>query len=210
MAKKNIPNPMSISLSGDQIKSLVPYPINIYQYPDIKHFKNIDDLLRPSGATVILFNTNETNEGMFGHWTCLLKTIDDDNNDSINFFDSYGIVPDDEKKMINKHFMNIIGQTANYLSKLLLDAKTINNDVVEYNEKKLQQMKPNINTCGRHVAIRLILKDLSMNDYQKFMDQLKSKYKKSPDEIVTILTDPVLNGQMTSYDLAQLLSELLI
>lgn len=114
MAKKNI-NPMSISLSGDQIKKLVPYPINIYQYPDIKKFKNIDELLRPSDAAVILFNTNETNEGMFGHWTCLLKTIDDDNNDSINFFDSYGIVPDDEKKMINKHFMNIIGQTANYL-----------------------------------------------------------------------------------------------
>lgn len=70
-------------------------------------------------------------------------------------------------------------------------------------------MKPNINTCGRHCAMRLILKDLSMDDYQNFMNTLKTKYHKSPDEIVTILTDPVLNDEMTSNELRQLLSELL-
>lgn len=229
-------------LSSEEIQKLIPFSVRVYKYSEIKDFDDINQLLEPYGACIILFETNvidpnnnknnavskngpntkqaikkrlikmkEFNEGSWmGHWTCLCRTVDDDGNDSINFFDSYSIIPDDEKKKIDKSFMNIIGTTENYLSRLLWNARLKYDIVIEYNEKKFQKMDRLINSCGRHVALRLILKEFSLRAYQNFMERLKLQYDRPYDEIVTILTEPVLNDEMTSRDLYVLLKDMLL
>lgn len=207
--KQTLTEQMAYALSGDDIQKLVPFRVKVYRYSDIKDFDNIDQLLQPYGSVIILFETSVTKHNQFmGHWCCLCKTYDEDNNESINFFDSYGIIPDDEKKKIDKEFMQLIGTTDNYLSKLLWESKNKCDMTIEYNEKKLQKMAKNINTCGRWCAVRLILKELSLRDFQAFMERLKLQYKRPGDEIVTILTQPILDDEMTSSELYKSLSDL--
>jgi hypothetical protein len=206
-------NGMGKALSTQDLQKFVPFKLPIYRYTDIAQYamdpnRTIDDMMGPNKCAIILFETRHPNgEQSVGHWTCVLRTHDDDNNPSINFFDSYGFVPDDEKKLINKEFMNMVGMSKNFLTQLLDEAHRYDN-VIEYNEVPFQDFAPDIATCGRHCMLRIIMKDLSMAEYQKLMNDLKSKYKRTPDEIVTILTDPVLNGEMSNDELRTILSEL--
>jgi len=194
-SKSQLAENMKLSLSGDQVQKLIPFKVRVFTYPEIKNFHHVDQLLEPYGAVVILFNTSEGEGGQaIGHWCGICRTVDDDHNPSINFFDSYSMIPDDEKKYINKKFLEEKGMKENSLLDLLYDAQQRLDDVIEYNDMRMQKMSPNIHTCGRHVALRLIMKDKSMNKYQRFMKRLETKYKRPLDEIVTILTDPVLQG----------------
>lgn len=199
---------LSLPLSGEMIQKILPFKVRIYKYSDIANFDDVDKLLEPFGCAIILFETPTTKGGSSGHWTGLCRTVDDDNNPSINFFDSYGIIPDDQKKHIDKQFQNIVGQSENYLTQLLYQAQKKYDDVIEYNQIPFQKMSPNINSCGRHVALRLIMKDLSMNQFQRFMKYLKERYGREYDEIVTILTDPVLNNEINSLDLRSIMEDL--
>lgn len=199
---------MNIALSGEMVQKLLPFKVRIFRYSDIANFNDIDKLLEPYGCAVILFETPmKKGSNMGGHWTSLCRTVDDDNNPSVNFFDSYSIIPDDQKKYIDKQFQNIIGQSENYLTKLLYDTQKKYDDVIEYNDVQFQKMDPKISTCGKHVAIRLIMKDISMNQYQNFMKYMKEQYGRSYDEIVTILTEPVLNNQMSSLELRKIMED---
>lgn len=155
-----------------------------------------------------VISMREFNEGSWiGHWVGLCRTVDEDRNDSINFFDSYGIIPDDEKKKIDRYFMNLIGTTENYLTKLLWNARKDYDLIIEYNQIPFQKMSKTINTCGRWVATRLIMRDISMKDFQEFMKKMKKQYDRPYDEIVTLLTQPVLDDEMTSNEFSQILHE---
>ena len=199
---------MARSLTGDEIKKIVPWDVPIYRYPELDKYEDIDKLLGHNGCCVILFETIRNEHSSIGHWTALIRTLTDDRDPSINFFDSYGIKPDLQKNKIDSKFMEMIDMTNNYLTNLLYNADKYTNDVIEYNEKHFQQLIPNINTCGRHCVLRIILKDLSMNEYQKFIDNLRNQFKKPVDEIVTILTDPVLNNEITPMAFVNMLHEL--
>ena len=204
---QNVPD-ISRSLSGDDLQKLVPYKLNIFKYPEIANYEIIDDMLGNNEAAIILFEThlNESKQSV-GHWTAILRSRDADNNPSVNFFDSYGFIPDDEKGLIDEQFMNMIGMSDNFLCRLLNRAHQMA-DVIEYNEVPLQKMDRNIGTCGRHCMLRILMKDISMADYQKFMRSLAKKGGKSVDEVVTILTEPVLRGEMPNQHLEQLLHDL--
>lgn len=206
MINNNVPT-ISTPLSGSQIQKLLPFKIKIVKYTEIANYDDIDKLLEPFGCVVVLFET-PTIKGSSGHWVGLCRTVDDDNNPSINFFDSYGKPVDDQKKFIDKKFQQVIGQSENYLTWLLYQSKKLYGDEVEYNEIPFQKMDPNINTCGRWVSLRLIMKDKSMNEFQNFMKYLKNSYGKSYDDIVVILTNPVLTNEINSRDFKVVLNDL--
>ena len=84
---------MNISLSSDDILKALDSKVKIIQYPDISKYKTIDNLLAPYNRVVILYLTTKN----YGHWVCIFKN----KNNQIEFFDSYGIKPDNELKFIN-------------------------------------------------------------------------------------------------------------
>jgi hypothetical protein len=75
-----------------------------------------------------------------------------------------------------------------YLSELLNKAKQQGYEII-YNNIDLQEHKPNINTCGKHIAafINAMIDNIDLNSYLKLLKQTKQKTKLSYDEIVNEL-----------------------
>jgi len=179
----------------------------IFKYNQLENFDDIDEMLGCTGCCFLLFESDRQGNTSIGHWTCLVQTHDDENNSSINFYDSYGTIPDDEKKKIDPIFLDLSDQSENTLSGLLYDASKTDS-VIEYNEKPFQKMSREISTCGKHCLVRMYMKDLSMKDYQRFIERISKEYKKSPDELVNLWTGLIFEGETTPEDLIRILHEL--
>lgn len=163
---------MKKSLSGEDIKKLLNNKTKILTYPELAKYKTIDELLYPYDNVVILYLTGAN----YGHWTCLFRN----NDKNIEFFDPYALKPDDELKMIPVHFRKSNNQMKSHLSHLLYNCKYI----VNYNDERLQKFIRDTNTCGRHCVVRLLFKDLMIDDYIKLI----KNNKLNPDYVVTYLT----------------------
>lgn len=203
-------NDLSYTLMSDDIIKCLPESlkdIKIYKYNEIDKFNDINGLLYPTDCCVILYVTENVDNNYMGHWTCLLKTVDDENNNSINFFDSYGMIPDTEKKYIDKRYLELSDQKENTLTQLLYN-EHLNDSSIEYNEKRLQKMNPDINTCGKHILFRLWLKELSMNNFQKFIEKLKKQFKLDYDDLVNKFVNFVLVEDNQPENIIELLYEL--
>ena len=96
-----------------------------------------------------------------GHWYCIIRHP----RKHFEFFCSSGTHPERWPKMI----------------RLLYGA---NASKVEYNEHKLQSDEKDINTCGRHCAVRITFRKIPL---QKYVKMLKST-RFTPDEVCTYLT----------------------
>jgi len=162
------------ALSGDDILKAIGSKAKLMTYPEIADCRSIKDVLGKYDACVILFETKEN----FGHWTCVYQ------NDSnvIDFFDSYGLKPDNELKFIPAQFRTKSNQAFTHLTDLLYKSGCD----VEYNHTRLQASLTGVNTCGRWVVARLLLRDMPLANFVKFF---KSKLLGlSPDQLVTYLT----------------------
>jgi len=165
---------MDESLSSEDIVRLVKGKTKIILYPELANYKNINDVLEPYGSAVILYLSDKN----YGHWVCLIK-----HPDRIEFFDSYAMKPDTEfyfiKEKERKKY-NYHGRP--YLTELLYNSKI----PIEYNHQPLQSESDDIATCGRHVAIRILFKDLLLDDYLKIIKGVRDM---TPDELVLYLTE---------------------
>lgn len=112
----------------------------------------------------------------FGHWTCLFKRQngDDPENYAIEFFDPCAQIPDDHNRNLGMHpdsrLLRLLDQTGRD---------------IHYNNKRLQKVAPDINTCGRHVITRLYLSEIPIEEYVELFDGLDG------DEIVVDITDTI-------------------
>jgi len=134
---------------------------NVLRYSKLKNVNNIDDILKNDSVVILI----ENDKSDVGHWVCIVKR-----NNTLSFFDSYGRPPDPDMYLDGAH-------TYPYLSKLLLDSPY----ELEYSEYDYQ--KSGVSTCGRHVIVRIIMKDKSLEDYHKFMTSFKND-----DALVSTIT----------------------
>lgn len=141
-------------------------------YSDLDKFASLNDVLSPTGQAVFLY---ETSKG-YGHWCCVFRR----NKKTVEVFDSYGYVPDDELKWIGPNLRKRLGQDEAHLSALLLDDGS---DVI-YNDYILQG--ENTATCGRHCVSRLLHKKKTIDQYKRFLE----KKPISPDEYVLTVMPP--------------------
>lgn len=160
------------SLSGDDLINLVDGKANILTYPELSQYKNIDQCLKPHNALIILVETKKN----YGHWVCLLK-----NGKTLEYFDPYGLKVDDALKFIPAHFRMENNEKFPHLSYLLLNSKY----ELVYNHYKLQKFMKDVNTCGRHVAMRIILRNVPIDEYIALLTKTKHY---NPDFFVTALT----------------------
>jgi hypothetical protein len=163
------------ALGDDDLSRIVP-KANIFTYPYLKNVKHIDEIFGDDGQAIMLYLTENEHTG---HWVGLLRK-----NDHIEFFDPYGEKPDDELKWISRDKREELDQDKPLLSKLLRQSEL----PVVYNKVKFQKDGNNIETCGRHVATRLLHKDLSLPEYA---EMIKGSGM-SPDEYVSRTTFPII------------------
>lgn len=207
------------SLTSEELSKLLPFEVEIVHYSDLQNYSNIFELLHPNNAVILFFESSRDNNSLIGHYTCI--TISPKSRElytqeelesgnliyTINYFDSYGSIPDNEKKSIPKEYLQMTDQRKNFLTKLLYDAAK-RGVQLEYNEVPLQKLSPDINTCGRYCALKILTKDsIPLEDFQ---DWFKTDSFMTADEKTVILTEPVLKGIITPEKLQSKLVEIII
>lgn len=164
------------ALSGDDITRIVNGKTNIIKYSDLANITDINEVLFGFRSCVILILTKED----FGHWVCITTR-----GNILEFFDSYGYFIDDPI-YFNKnsyYFRKKNNQDYPHLSCLLY-----NSDYnITYNELPFQSSKNYIATCGRHVACRILNKNITL---YKYYNKLK-RINKDLDIAVVILTKEI-------------------
>lgn len=166
----------SYSLSNIDVYNLLNHQCRVMSYDDLVKFDKLDDALGFHKAFVLLYLTSHD----YGHWTLCFMYPD---LRTVEFFDSYGYFPDGEFEFIDNDIAREYGENFPYLCKLLLDSGY----KVVYNNHRLQEKKPNINTCGRHVVSRLVYRDVPID---KYVNMIKNSGK-TPDEFVTKITNTI-------------------
>jgi hypothetical protein len=169
-----IKNNISKPLSNKEILQLVNGKANLVSYANIHKYNNLDQLLGQYNACICLYETRKN----YGHWCCILK-LDDD---KIEFFDPYGIMPDQELSWINKDFRIQSRQDKPYLSILMRNS----NYVLSYNHHRFQKFKKGINTCGRWCALRILFRMMPLNI---FIQVFGKKREYDNDFYATLLTN---------------------
>jgi hypothetical protein len=164
-----------ISLSNYQVFDLLNHKTRVLTYTELTKYDDINDVLEPFGCFVLLYLSKKD----YGHWCCVIE-----HPDRIEFFDPYGTYIDDELENISGDFRKRSDQLFPHLTKLLFES----GKPIEYNEYKFQKKGTNINTCGRHTAMRVLMKHLLLDDYHDFITKTAKRLKTDPDGLVTLMT----------------------
>jgi hypothetical protein len=170
------------AFSDTDIKKLCDNKVKIIMYSKLCKIKDISQILKPHGACVILYETKQN----YGHWCVLLEQKSGKKKKNIEHFDSYGMKPDDELAYIPENYKHTGGEDYPWLTYLLAKATSPKGkyNKVAYNDYPLQESKNDISTCGRWCGMRVVLKQLNIDQFIK----LFTKQKLKPDWYVTALT----------------------
>ena len=151
---------------------------NIIKYSDLDEIKDINELLPQDGYKIILIESIKNT----GHWVVLIR-----NNDSLIFFDSYGIYPDDELNFVSRLQNKLLGNKYSTIRNLMKSSEL----KLFYSKTKYQKERPNINTCGRWccVAINMLHQlKYSLEEMKKIMDRQVTETGKPFDLLVVDYT----------------------
>ena len=161
-------------LSDADLKTILGSETRIITYPELAKYNSLDELL-PKQYDFVIILLLETPQS--GHWTSLIRY-----GSQVEYFDSYGNPPDyDLSHWLTPLQRLKLGESKKYLTSLLQGRNYI------YNNMKYQQMKPNINTCGSHVAYRchkFKTASFTLRDYQQHVYNACKVNGLTPDELV--------------------------
>jgi hypothetical protein len=149
---------MQNSLSDADIKKYIP---NVIIYDELNNLKKI------SLPLVILYRTADN----FGHWVLLHRTPE-----GVEFFDSYGEIPDTQFNKIPPRF-----QRPHYLTALLKDLNS--SFQIHYNDYPLQGILSS--TCGRWVILRHLLSYAPIDVFNSSVIEVSKNLDLTPDQLVT-------------------------
>jgi hypothetical protein len=164
------------SIGDADMRKMLGDNIVIFSYPQLENVNDIDEIFDDEGRSVMLLLTTDQ---YTGHWLCMIKKDDD-----IHYFDPYGNMVDEDKKWMTWDKLEELGQEKPLLINLLKKS----NKRVYYNTYPFQADRKDINTCGRHIAVRLLYKNLDLDDY---FDMIQ-KSNLTPDHFVTEITYKIL------------------
>lgn len=164
------------AISDKDINDLLEPDTKIITYPAFGLMKSIDEAFDVLGRCVFLFLTKSHTSG---HWICMFKR----NNNTIEYFDSYGEKPEEQRKWLTQDMLEELDQSQPYLLNLLKKSGY----KVYYNTYPFQSDRDAINTCGKWCLTRLICKDLSNKEFYNFVVSDMKKHKlKSMDDWVAV------------------------
>jgi hypothetical protein len=179
----SITNEMKKMIASNEFSKMLGRGVRVLKYSDLESYDDLNQIItQPKGYIILLIETEQNT----GHYTALLKY----NPNQFEFFDSYGLAPDQEFHFISMKIQSLLDESNHILTKLL-KTLTQNGGTYSYNKMHLQQMKPDINTCGRFVCYRIFCfmkYNYSLNDFQKFLIANKKQSGMSYDEIITFVT----------------------
>jgi hypothetical protein len=185
--KMSIKSIIETPLDDADIRKYIPN-VKILTYSQLKQYKTIDRLLTPFNPYCILLYESSPNNG---HWVCILRYRPEKNEDEvIEYFDSYGNEPDEPLTWIDNQTRDELGYDECYLTDMFDDTPK----EVIYNDYKYQREKKDINNCGRYCVLRILLnkkRGYDLEQFNKFMSELKDDWKENYDVVVSRIIDMV-------------------
>lgn len=163
---------LSKSLSTDEIKALNP-DCKVLTYADFMRYDTLQDLLKPFNCVIFLYMSSHN----YGHYCALWQN----EPHVLHFYDPYGVYIDKQLNFISSKKNKELGQEIKHLSELILKDQSIK--TIYVNHHKFQKLKKGVNTCGRHVLVRTLLRNLSEKEYEKLFKG------KDADRVVVKVTD---------------------
>jgi len=145
-------------LTGSDILRIIQNNGKVMSYSKLERFDDIDSALEPYGAIVLLYEVKKN----YGHWVCLFRR----GKNTLEFFDPYGLKVDEELGFQNNLYMRESYDGGMPHLTYLLKKSKYN---VVHNPYKFQRTKEDVNTCGRHCAVRLRFRDTPIDEYHELM-----------------------------------------
>lgn len=156
---------------------------DIVKYSELNYYTSLEQLLPKKKCYKIILIEDSFNSG---HWVVITRL-----NNMISYFNSYGGFPSIELDYMGSGKNKQLGQSNKTLNHLL-EGGLKNGFQIQYNKKQFQELKPGINTCGKHCLLFIIMNqkfNYNLNHYIKFMDDLVKHFKLSPDQVVSLIID---------------------
>ena len=154
-------------------------------HEEIPKYKDIDDLLGPKKAAIILYVTNVKGDESFGHWCCVFSGPEPN---TYTYFDPYGNVPDYTLDYMDDEAIKQYGNTP-ILSEMLLDAAD-NGHRIMYNDAPLQHHDPGNAICGRLSGMRVMCRDMDGGDFASMLNYYAGLGLTS-DDVATLVTSDI-------------------
>ena len=162
-----------IPYSEDDMRNICEGKVSVMSYKDAVGKGSIEAVLGRHKAAIILIET----EPNYGHWVALFEV----DPHTLEWFDSYGMAPDAELKMVPASFRAQSAQDAPRLSEMIARSRYTK---VLYNHERLQKTQGDVSTCGRWAAVRVCMRWCPLQDFiRMFVGQ-----RLSPDQYITLLT----------------------
>lgn len=171
---------MDYPLDEDDIRALLGSETRIITYPELAKYKSMDELLDRNGRAVILFLTDPKNRKT-GHWIGVFTRPDG----AYETFDAYGLPYGGPKRWLTGGELKDMGQSKPLLTNLLAAA----GKPVYVSRMPLQKAGRDIATCGRWLALRMMLSRMPDDE---FWDMAHSYPGLSPDAWVSNVIDVLL------------------
>ena len=148
----------------------------ILKYADLANYQTIYDLIPNVNDYKIILTESQKN---VGHWCALLRY-----NNTLEWWDSYGVRPDGELQFIPAKIKQELGETQHHLTRLINTSNR--GEKVIYNHKKIQILKDGINTCGKWTIARIkaFLNGFDLKHFQDFIEDECNETGKPADVVV--------------------------
>ena len=184
MNKINFKKELSYQVSNIDLMHKVLYPkkTKIIVYSELANVNDITELLPTSNSVVFILLKEDSTAA---HWTVLTRV-----NNSLYYFDSYGVEPDGELKNITSEERDIFNESTKYLTQLLYHSSFD----ISYNTTQFQQYSNatnTINTCGRWCLVfaNCIFSGLNLSMFKNRMLNIKKQTGLSYDKLICVLYD---------------------
>lgn len=177
MAVEQMESGKGYSLSNEDINAILDPDTNIITYPDLANVESIDDIFDSLGRVIMLYPVDSNYSG---HWIAMLKK-----GDSIEYFDPYGLPPEQPRKWVSPQKNQRMGQGASYLTNLFRNSGY----KIYWSKYPYQKMRNDVATCGRWAVTRLVCKDLSLPQFHRLVME---KSNGDPDGFATRFTAQIL------------------
>jgi hypothetical protein len=174
-------NGAQLSEMAERLGAEAPRIVN---YNAVNAAQSIDDLLGNTDAVAILVYNSVQNNMPFGHWQCVTRR--NGPGSPVDYFDPYGREPDagQTQGLIDARVRRRYGIIHPKLYELLANYPGEST----YSEFPLQQLDPGVQTCGRWVAARIAMKQLSPEEFAFTFTQAARATNQTPDQVVAGIT----------------------
>lgn len=194
---------------GEEVKDVIEQPMDdtdirdkvgkntkILKYTELSNYHSLEQLLPRKIDWVYILYLDSPNTG---HWVGLIRDYD-----NIYYLDSYGGKVDEPLSWIDCNTRNKLGVNIPLLTRLFNNNKDFN---LYYNPIKYQKENDDVNSCGRYITLFILqlkrhiripegsyiskrnYSTYNLEDFYRYMEKIKNKYKIDYDEIVSTLID---------------------